>query len=474
MLNLSQTLIIGALLGLTACGPSGLPPVEAPSGWSSDKEVLSIVQDRTAVVERNPSSAKAHRSLGLAFSANQVWGPASHCFDNTLTLDPRDMEAKYELALTLANTGELDRMLEVLTELVEEQEDHLAGRQTLAIELLKRDDLDAAQAHFQWLEDYDSKGFLGMLGLGEVALARGDAEQAEELFLTARKRAPKNLYITFVLGQTYLDLDQEEKAKPLLGVGAGQDRPRYPSALANEKSTYSVGFGARLNVAVALMNAGENARAIEQFEYLQTLDATNEACLINLASAYLLVNRHEDSLATVDKVLSLNPDSMEALANKGTCLMSMAKLRKSEGKNALADSLLIRALEAVDKGLAESDRAGRAHSLRGQILQLMGRVPEAVKSLKSGILNGDDREKIHLLLARLSGSGGNMAAAEKILRESVEVSGLRLESKFQLCGILLQTGRGEEARAIQKRMDALVENHPKTQMLDKLLKERGY
>ncbi len=473
MLNKSKTLFLGVLLGLTACGPSGLPPVEAPSGWSSDQEVLSTIQNRTAVVERSPDSAQAHRSLGLAFSANQVWGPASQCFRNTLTLDSGDMEAKYELALSLSGEGELDQMLELLIELVGEQEKHLAGRQTLGIELLKRDRLDEAQAHFQWLEDNDSS-FIGMLGLGEVALARGDAELAERLILTAQKRAPKNLYIAFVLGQAYLDLDMEEKAKPLLGVGAGQERPRYPSALATEKSSYSVGYGARLSVAVALMNAGDYTRAIEQFEYLETLDARNEACLVNLASAYLLANRHADSLATADKVLSFNPGSMEALANKGTCLMSLAKLRKSEGKGALADSLLTRALESVDKGLVESDRAGRIHSLRGQILQLMGRVPEALESLQSGVLNGDDREKIYLLLARLSGVGGNLPAAEKVLRESADVSGLRLESRFQLCGILLQTGRGEEARAIHKRMDEMVKDHPKTKMLDELLKERGY
>ncbi|MCA9001543.1 MAG: tetratricopeptide repeat protein, partial [Planctomycetes bacterium] len=156
---------------------------------------MNLVREKIEQAEASPDSARAHRSLALAYSANEAWESASRSFQNALSLDPGDFEARYEMALSLSKQGASEASLEALLEVNREHPDYLPARQMLGVEYLKRDRLEEAKQHFQFIEDQGLKKIYGVLGLGEVALAEGSAEQAKEYFLQARKRDSSNLYL---------------------------------------------------------------------------------------------------------------------------------------------------------------------------------------------------------------------------------------------------------------------------------------
>ena len=105
-------LVLGlALLHLVAgCGDeySTLPDL---SGTTVAPDVLDpavqvVIQKRLEAIKRNPESATAQRSLGLAFEANSAWPWAIGAYRRTLAINPDDNAARLHLAICLGHAGE--------------------------------------------------------------------------------------------------------------------------------------------------------------------------------------------------------------------------------------------------------------------------------------------------------------------------------------------------------------------------------
>lgn len=458
---------------VVACGANAPSPVQPPPNFSSDAQVVALLERKLARVQSDPSNAVAHRSLGLVYGSNGAWDLASQCFRNALELEPDDVHAGHELARSLGREGDLDGRLECLIGLVERHPDFLAARLDLGVEWLERDRLGDAQVQFQTIADQRQDLPLGYIGLGEVALAQGQAQKALEQFKVALRLAPNEDYVRFQMGQAYLDLGNEKRAKPLMELGAGAKRPTYSTPSSKEMLDYKVARGDRLAQAVKQLVNGQTGKAIRTLEALRDLDPKDTLCLNNLAVGYLRTRRFDDALGVLEVILELDPEQQGIRMNQASCYMQMGHIQRKNGNLPGAQENLQKALDAVDLSLGHDPTSGLGHVMRGRILNSLGRRGDAVKAIRSGIDHGRASEEAYALLAEVVEAHSGLGAAAEVLKEGLRRPGIRLELHFQLVGMLLKMDRGREARECHARMVELAPKDERTIKAHRVLKARG-
>ena len=462
------------LLALAACGPPALEPVLAPEGWSDDPSVIRLIDGLVAKVQAKPNAAATHRELGYAYLTNSAWPQAAQSLRQALRFAPDDLEVRYHLAEALAEAGELDARLSELETIVQKMSTYTPAQYQLGIEYLDRDRLEDAAKAFRSVESQQPQLPHGAVGLGEVALARGNPQSAVEHLERALELAPGERYAQLQLGQAYAQLGQVERARAFSEAGEGTGRPRMNPPSAAQMDRYKVSWGARLNRAIRLLESNEPGPALVLFERLHEEDPEQEVCLNNLAVAYMRLGRFDEALVTIDKALVVKPEQHESLWNRASCYHKKALIAREGGKDEEADALLQDGLDTLKECLRISPRMPRAYALRAKIEIARKRVPEAIQALRNAIVQGDTSEETYLTLARAVIPQEGQQAGLRILQESVAIPGARMESRFQLCGMLIGMQRGAEARAIQRQMAEIDPKHPMTQQAARALQQRGY
>ena len=469
-----KSLCAPILLALAACGPPAVDPVLAPEGWSDDASVLALIDGLVEKVRSNPDVAGTHRELGYAYLTNSAWPQAVQSLRHAQSLAPDDFEVRYHLAEALAETGELDERLSVLEGMIEDMATYTPALYHLGIEYLDRDRLEDAAKAFQGVETQQPKLPHGAIGLGEVAMARGNPQVAVDHFERALELAPGESYARLQLGQAYAQLGNAKRAQALSEAVAGTGRPRMNPPSVSKMERYQVSWGARLNRAIGHLGREEAGPALVLLEALHEEDPEQEVCLNNLAVAYMRLGRFDEALATIDKALAVKPEQHESLWNRASCYYKKGLIEREAGKEKEAEAFLVQALDTLKECIRISPRMPRAFSLRAKIQIARKQVPEAIQAFRNAIVQGDTSEETYLTLARAVIPHEGQEAALRVLQDSVAVPGARLDSRFQLCGMLLGMQRGEEARAIQRQMVEVDPKHPLTQQAHRILQQRGF
>ncbi|HRV82968.1 MAG TPA: tetratricopeptide repeat protein, partial [Planctomycetota bacterium] len=283
-------LILPLIFSALACSPKPPPLAQPPADYSSDPDVQALVERMLSDAQANLGSATARRSLGLAYAANDLWIPARDCFRAALELDPKDLESRYQLAVAFGEAGDLPAKVQTLEALIADQPDYSPAVYLLAVEYLDQGQLDRAQPLFERVARNLPEMPHGLMGLGELALARDESVQAARQLEKAYQLAPMDTYIGFLLGQAYLGQGRESEAQPLLALGSTQGRPRLNPKSTVEMRSYRVSRSARLSEAVASLKKKDYAAAVSVLEDLHRKDPKDTTCLNNLAIAYLGTN----------------------------------------------------------------------------------------------------------------------------------------------------------------------------------------
>ncbi len=462
------------LILLAACGGPAPEPVVAPQGWAEDPKVLALIDDLVEKARDDPSAARTHRNLGYAYYANTAWPQAIQSLQNALTIAPEDPSTRFFLAQALAQAGDLDASLHELEQLASDSPNFTPAHLLAGYEYLDRDQLDEAAKAFQAVQVQQASLPHGAIGLGEVALARGKPQLAVEHLQRALQRSANESYTHLLLGQAYAQLGEEERAEASSSKGAGSGRPRMNPPAYNEIERFKVSWGDRLLRAVQLLKENEAGPALVLLEALHAEDPDQEVALNNLAVAYMRLARFDEALATIDKALALKPDQHESHWNRASCYYKKGLQATEQGNEKQAAEWFDVAMESVRECLRISPRMPRAYTLRGKLELARKRVPEAIQAFRNAIVQGDTSEEVYLTLARAVIPREGQAAGLRVLQDSVAQTGSRMESRFQLVGMLIGMQRGSEARAAQQAMVELDPEHPLAQRADQALKQRGF
>lgn len=184
-------------------------------------------------------------------------------------------------------------------------------------------------------------------------------------------------------GQAYLVLDRYNRALRILDE-AIRVKPDSSTALcARAKAFYRL---------------GDIQSSMRDYQAAHCLQPDADAPLTGLALNFLELNRFDEAITELEKILVRHPANLEA------------KLLKARALSAQGEP--IAALTLIDQVLAFAPEHTVAHEYRGRTLWIQGDLQEAAQSFKRTLRVDPFRLSTHLALSALWTEGGNNAEAE--------------------------------------------------------------
>ncbi|WP_229206063.1 tetratricopeptide repeat protein [Dyadobacter fermentans] len=172
---------------------------------------------------------------------------------------------------------------------------------------IKTDQLDEAQKAFDKGLSLDDKSYLNKVGLGTIALAKGDRAKAKELFDEAEKKKKKDAEVLFRIGEAYTLFEKNNdpaEAIRLLDLAIARDKNLADAYLAKGD---------------ALMLRNEGGNAVTAYEYALTTKPNYAAAHNAIGSIYLRGKNYNLALENYKKAI-------EADANFAPAYKDLAEL----------------------------------------------------------------------------------------------------------------------------------------------------
>lgn len=434
-------------------------PVLPPNLDRLEPAVAELVRSAALEVEAEPGRAQAHGRLGMVYEANTLWPEAESCYENATVLDPGDYRWRYRLAVASRQTGNLERSLELLRQLVTERPELAPAHQRLALALLERAELAGARFHFQRLIELEPGAPQGYTGLANVHLLEGDAEEAVSLLESALRLRPGDRQAHYLLGLSYRALGRREEARRELAKGLEATPTYLPVALDFEIERLAVNLTARLDRAGTYLGLGRAEEAVRELEMTLEDHPDNLQVMNNLSIAYLRLDRTDEALALLQQALQIDKEGFATYLNLSACYMRQGR----------ADE----ALAAVDVAVARAPEVSKTHLARAGTLGAMGRFEDARASLETAIDLEPDSLRAHLMLGRVFELLSQSEEAATQYGAALDLAPDNLGAWLGMARVRLELSELTAARQALERARDLAPDHPQVIELAQRLAAEG-
>ncbi len=382
-----------------------------------DADVQRVIVEARRTVQENPGYAPAWGRLGMVLLGNLFDQEAKACFTEAARLDAADPMWPYGLGL-IAQKREPDRAVawyrQAVAAALAWPDLHPVMSLQLAEALLEQGDGEEAQAIFEEQQRLSPNQPRAALGLGLVAVARGEAAAAERWLkiaqgsLFARKGSTSQLA---VLARQRGDTKESQRLEK--EAAALADDPPWPDPMLDEVVELQVGRRGRVRRAARLEQERRYGEAAEIFLKQIEIDPTVDDYVsagVNLAR----LRDYARALPLLRQAVQLEPDHVQAQYTLALALFSQAERRWHEAPG--------------DAQVKEGFREAAAHAQRSA-----ERKPDHVQALLFWGLS----------LKHL----GDFASAVAPLRKGIAVQPASFELQFGLAEVLAELGRAKEAEA---------------------------
>lgn len=156
--------------------------------------------------------------------------------------------------------------------------------------------LDEAQKAFEKGIQLDEKSVLNQIGLGTVALGKGDRAKAKELFTAAEKKKGKDAEVLFRIAEAYTLF--EKQSDPAEAIRLADEAIKRDKNLAD----------AYIIKGDALMLRNEGGAAVTAYEYALTAKANYAVAHNRIGSVYLRGKNYNLALENYKKALEADPN----------------------------------------------------------------------------------------------------------------------------------------------------------------------
>lgn len=281
----------------------------------------------------NPDLSNVHREIGLILLEHRDFNSAAVEFRNAITADPADYQSRYNLALSLANTGQTAGALREARQLVRTK----------------------------------PRAATGFYALGHIYTAAGDTENAIQALQTATSLDPKLFRAWFELGKLLEDGGDREGA-----VKA------YQSAIRAAPGSPS----ARYRLAAVLQKSGNRDAAATQFaaaREIQERRARGEQAAAAYRQGIEHLNReeYESALANLSQAAGLRPDFAEIRS-------ALAEAHEQWAIKLELSADVARAIEQYRSAIKIQPSAETQNHL-GVLLANSGQIDAAIESFRAAL-----------------------------------------------------------------------------------------
>ncbi|MDD4857797.1 MAG: tetratricopeptide repeat protein [Candidatus Krumholzibacteria bacterium] len=345
-----------------------------------------------------------------------------------------EFEAAAKEGIEAYNTGNFEEAVRALSTACNDHPDYADVRFKLALAHLRRGDNEDAQREFKAAISINPQYAEAHFYLGIAQLDNKLYREAIEQFERAAAIKPDYADLQCFLGSTYFYLGELDKARVSLEASLA----------------LSPGYGkARYYYGLLLYALGDRKRAIEFLADATKGEERKGAVDLSFALVHLREGNLEEAMAVLKDILDAGGESADVLYFLGECYLRMDKL-------ADAERFFRRALQINPRFL-------RAKEKLALVFIRNGDYGAAEKMLDPPEADFADLSKI---LGDIKFYRGELEAAERFYRKSLDVNSEYSEANLSLALTLRNEGREAEAEELLKR---LIEHDPENVLARNLL-----
>ena len=380
--------------------------VPEPDLSTAHVEVARAIHAAQEEVRGNPGSALSWGRLGRVLMAHEIDDSALDCFRHAARLDPRQFHWPY-YAARLEEGRHPESALADYEHAVALDPRYAPLQWRLAMVLMKLGRCDEAEPHFREAARLADKSPFPWLGLGRVALSRGDRGAARAHFEEAATRAPRDqaaqielARICFLVGDieaasahreniARLPPSVPEMPDPVLqsidqlkaGVLKLSEQADYLAArgdLAASADAYRALIrarpelaGPRLSLGMTLERQGDIAGAAEIFREAAGQFPNDSLVTFRLARSLESLDDVDGAIEAYRQCLAAKPDHAQAWHGLGLLLK-----RRND---------LPGALSALREAVDSDPHSAAAHLSLGMLLEQSGDLDRAIEHLQSAV-----------------------------------------------------------------------------------------
>ncbi len=372
-----------------------------------------------SLLQQSPGNAAAIRQLGMIWMDQGLPLRAIPYLVKTRETDPKDVEARYKLALAFRMLQELKEAREEAAAVLELAPAHGEALVMLAESVRTREEADEMRRLIDAFPDQNSVD--RYLAEAPLRLGERDALGAEEMVLKAVELDPESPRALARLGARRMarnDMDGAEQAfrqAADLSPARSLQRPLYAQFLADS---------GRVDEALGFLRAmGEQ---MPDFVPVWSL----------MSTFAIRAERFDEALESLEKLFAIDPDHLKGRLMQVECL---------EGKREFAKAVeLLKKLEQAHPQQPEVKfRLARA-CVQNESLE------EAVVALRGAIALKPDYEEAIFMLARINLVSGRPEEVVPAMRKLLEENSGSPGASLSLADALRALGRAGEAVEVLK------------------------
>lgn len=385
----------------TAANTTAIGALELKSGQIEKAETRFL-----EALSIDPQLASAHSGLFLVNQARGKTEQATSHLEQAAQLSPDRSAFKILYATYLSETKDEAAAIDYLENIIEKADDYLPALSLQAELKAKAGDIDKATELVNRALKLDKTDIRAMRLKGMISFEQGKIDEAIEQLELMLKLHPNDLQANYQIALAFLSKDKSSAAKKHLGL-VTKSMPSHLEANAL--------------LSDILVKENDFAGAIITLErFLETKPDSTEGLLL-LANVY---NQKGDSKAAL-KIYG----ALEKKAPKDSTLnylSGISHMKERDAKNArnsfesvlennpthlkslqyltaidLEEDNSANALQRIEQTIAAAPQNAALHTVRGQILQKVGRAEDAVAAFEKAIELDSKDTPARMLLARL-------------------------------------------------------------------------
>jgi tetratricopeptide (TPR) repeat protein len=369
-----------------AQAPAPLPRLAIETFPPASRDAISAAY-RTA--EARPSDAAAVGAVARLLHAWEQWDAAHEAYARCQALAPRVFDWHYLDGVVLQRLVRHREAAAGFKRALEVSPDYLPARIKLAEALFEAGDLDESARLFDALASDPATEPMGHFGLGRVAAARGNHEEAITRFQRALALSTQWGAAYYALALSYRAVGRRADAQQALEQHArhGPSWPALEDRVLSGISTLRDDASTNLQKGLRLASAGDLAGAIAAHEAAVARDPSYAQAHANLITLYGRIQDWDRAEAHYRAVVALGAGLGDAHYDFGVLL----------GLQGQWD----RAAEAYRAAIAVNPQHANAHNNLGQILERQGQVSAAAGEYRLAVASRPDFRLARFNLGRM-------------------------------------------------------------------------
>jgi tetratricopeptide (TPR) repeat protein len=349
-------------------------------------------------------SGAAWGRLGEIYDVHGFGAEALSCYERAHALDPGEWRWLYLAGLVARQTDQRAAM-DLLSRAAAIQPEYATLQLYLGLLHLNAEDLAGAEAHYANALRIEPGSVNALLGLGRVALARGDAAAALPHLERAALLAAEEPLVHHYLAQIYRQLGQEERA------------------LQEERLS---GSGAQPGSRGGMVALSDPVR-----EEIIEREGTSIQWLLQRSDRYLARGRRADALNEVEQALAIDPTSSPLLLQAGKVLAEMGNLTEARAR--------------TERAVELDPNNALARAALGKLLAASGRTPAAVQEFERALELDPTLAEVQNNLAAALFELGRDEEGLALLRAASQALTDNPDAQFNLAAALVMSDRWAEA-----------------------------